>query len=303
MESFEHQELKRLAVAWLVRLGCRAIATEVTCPISRYRVDVAGWLDHSESTLLDAGGLQKRRPGIAASLFDDRVSRRGPRSPRTIVVECKRSRSDFVRDDRNADRLKQRLEMLRKAKDRFERVLIPQSEPHLRESGGSLFPELEKWNFEASRTAAYQRTMKEIERIERRVHRDTKFHTMARYRLADHLVLFTSSDLIKITEVPTGWGLVECGRGRLRRGVGRLGPLENLPLRERISLPPHESRPDRREQMLRNIAVAASRSLITSHTEGRESDNPNGGLNPRYSRITSTPAGPSSQTEGDVPVG
>ena len=293
MESFEHRELKRLAVAWLARLGCRAIATEVTCPISRYRVDVAGWLDHSESTLLDAGGLQKRRPGIAASLFDDRPSRRGRRSPRTIVVECKRSRSDFIRDDRNADRLKQRLEMLRRVRNRFERVLIPQSEPHLRESGASLFPEMETWDFEGSRTAAYRRTMKEIERIERRLHRDTKFHTMARYRLADHLVLFTSSDLIEITEVPTGWGLVECGRRTLRRGAGRLGPLADLPLRERISVPSHESLPDRREQMLRNIAVAASRSLIASHSEAPNAEEPNRGMEPRTSRVAS--GGPSSR--------
>ena len=66
MESIEHLELKRLAVAWLVKLGCRIVATEVRCPIGRYRVDVAGWLDHADSTLLDAGGLQRRGSGIAA---------------------------------------------------------------------------------------------------------------------------------------------------------------------------------------------------------------------------------------------
>ena len=55
MESIEHLELKRLAVAWLARLGCRAVATEVRCPIARYRVDAAGWLDHADGSLLDAG--------------------------------------------------------------------------------------------------------------------------------------------------------------------------------------------------------------------------------------------------------
>ena len=264
MESIEHLELKRLAVAWLVKLGCRIVATEVRCPIGRYRVDVAGWLDHADSTLLDAGGLQRRGSGIAASLFQGVRTGRGPKSPRTIVVECKRSRSDFVRDDRNADRLKRRLAMLRDVRQRFERVLIPEHEPHLRQSGGSLFPELERWDFEGSRTAAYRRTLREIERIERRLHGGTKFHTMAHHRLADHLVLFTSSNLLDLTEVPTGWGLVECGTRRLRRGAGPLGPLEDLPLRERLSLPSHDSPPNRRERLLRNIAAAASRPLIAS---------------------------------------
>ena len=75
MESIEHLELKRLAVAWLARLGCRAIATEVRCPIAKYRVDAAGWLDHADGSLLDAGGLEgrKRRRGC------DPLRRRGPR--------------------------------------------------------------------------------------------------------------------------------------------------------------------------------------------------------------------------------
>ena len=55
MESFAHLELKRLAVACLARLGCQAIATEVRCPISKYRIYVAGWLDHADGELLDAG--------------------------------------------------------------------------------------------------------------------------------------------------------------------------------------------------------------------------------------------------------
>ena len=265
METFEHLELKRLAVAWLVRIGCRAVATEVRCPISRYRVDVAGWLDHAEGELLDAGGLEADRPGISASLFTNGrrpASTKGPRRPRTIVVECKQSRSDFVRDDRDADRLKKRLASLRRTRERFERRLIPEAEPHLRESGGSLFPELERWDFEGSRTSAYQRTLRLIERIEKRLHGETKFHTMPRYRLADHLYLFTPANMLATTEVPTGWGLVECGRRRLRRGAGELGELDDLPLRERIACPSLDSPSSRRQRLLRNIAVAASKSVI-----------------------------------------
>lgn len=280
METFEHLELKRLAIAWLVRLGCRAVATEVKCPISRYRVDVAGWLDHAEGELLDAGGLEAERPGIAASLFNNGrrpPSSKGPRRPRTIVVECKQSRSDFVRDDRDADRIKNRLESLRRTRERFERRLIPEAEPHLRESGGSLFPELERWDFEGSRTSSYRRTLRLIERLERRLHGETKFHTMPRYRLADHLYLFTPANMLAPTEVPTGWGLVECGRRRLRRGAGELGELDDLPLRERVACPSLDSPASRKQRLLRNIAVAASRSVIrdaAAATSPRTADPP-----------------------------
>ena len=265
MESFAHLELKRLAVAWLARLGCQAIATEVRCPISKYRIDVAGWLDHADGELLDAGGLEAERSGIAASLFTDgrrRARSKGPRRPRTIVVECKRSRPDFIRDDRDADRLKTRLESLRRTRTKFERDLIPQSEPHLRESGSSLFPDLETWDFEGSRTSAYRRLLRTIERIERRLHGETKFHTMPRYRLADHFYLFTPTGLLKPRELPDGWGLVECGRRELRDGAGVLGELDALPLRERVACPSIDSPMERRHRMLRNIAAAAGRSVI-----------------------------------------
>ena len=265
MESIEHLELKRLAVAWLARLGCRAVATEVRCPIAKYRVDAAGWLDHAAGPLLDAGGLEGDRARLDSTLFTrDRGGppRRGPARPRTIVVECKRSRADFIRDDRDADRLKGRLAMLRRTREKFERDLLPGCEPHLRESGSSLFRELETWDFEGSRTGSYRRCLREIERIERRLHGETKFHTMHRHRLADHFYLFTPTGMLKPEEVPTGWGLVECGRPILRRGAGALTELDALPLRERIACPSAEAPDERRRRLLRNIAVAASRAVI-----------------------------------------
>ena len=265
MESFAHLELKRLAIAWMARLGCRAVATEVRCPISKYRIDAAGWLDHAEGDLLDAGGLARERTGVDATLFagtNRSRPRRGPARPRTIAIECKQSRADFIRDDRDAERLKTRLTSLRRTREKFERDLIPQSEPHLRESGSSLFHDLETWDYEGSRTSSYRRLLKTIERIEKRLHGETKFHTMPRYRLADHLYLFTPVGLLKSHEIPTGWGLVECGRGTLRKGAGSLGDLDALPLRERISCPPADSPPERRHRLLRNIAAAAGRSVI-----------------------------------------
>ena len=283
MESFAHLELKRLAIAWLARLGCRAVATEVRCPISKYRIDAAGWLDHAEGELLDAGGLARERSGVDATLFTSApkaVRRRGPARPRTIAVECKQSRADFIRDDRDADRLKTKLASLRRTREKFERELIPRSEPHLRESGSSLFRDLETWDFEGSRTSSYQRVLRSIERIERRLHGETKFHTMPHYRLADHFFLFTPVGLLKPHEVPTGWGLVECGRGTLRKGAGSLGELDALPLRERIACPSLESPEPRRQRMLRNIAVAASRAGIDEASRSTSSA-PSGGTGTR----------------------
>ena len=307
MESIEHLELKRLAVAWLARLGCRAIATEVRCPISKYRVDAAGWLDHAEGEILDAGTLARERGGVDATLFTtarETGPRSGPRRPRTIVVECKRSRADFIRDDLDAESVKRRLESLRRTRRRFEEDLIPRSEPHLRESGSSLFPDLETWDFEGSRTSAYRRVLRAIERLERRLHGETKFHTMPRYRLADHLYLFTPTGLLRPNEVPPGWGLVECGRVTLRRGAGPLGELDALPLRERVACPSLRSPEPRRQRLLRNIAVAASRSVIEEasrpsnmprSTHGRPADPspaPDGAVEHRPSKRESEDRGP-----------
>ncbi|MDA1027186.1 MAG: hypothetical protein O3A19_12265, partial [Planctomycetota bacterium] len=72
----------------------------------------------------------------------------------------------------------------------------------------------------------------------------------------------TPTGLLKPHEVPTGWGLVECGRPTLRRGAGSLTELDALPLAERIACPSADAPDERRQRLLRNIAVAASRSII-----------------------------------------
>ncbi|MFM8785425.1 MAG: hypothetical protein ACKOFI_09820, partial [Phycisphaerales bacterium] len=72
METREHLGLKELAASWLISMGCRAVAHEVPCPVARFRVDAAGWM---------------------------------PDGPRTVVIECKASRADFLRDDLRVDDL------------------------------------------------------------------------------------------------------------------------------------------------------------------------------------------------------
>ncbi|MCH8261303.1 MAG: hypothetical protein IIC46_13980, partial [Planctomycetes bacterium] len=86
METFAHRRLKELAVSFLRDGGCLAVATEVRCPISRYRVDAAGYQD----SVRDGAPNRRRR-------------RRCP--PTTIVVECKQSRADFFRDAEQTEAL------------------------------------------------------------------------------------------------------------------------------------------------------------------------------------------------------
>lgn len=106
METRAHCTLKMLAVEFLRSLGCQAVATEVSCPIARYRIDVAGYLD--TIPLADLGG----------------------------AAPCRR-------------RLREELHRIRR---NIEERRIKVNEPHLRCSGSSLFPELEDWDFLASRS-------------------------------------------------------------------------------------------------------------------------------------------------------
>ena len=261
METFAHLELKRIAVAWLARLGCKAIATEVVCPISRYRVDVAGWLDHADGEMLSAGGTSR---GVAAHLFGNgrKKSSAGPKRPRTIVIECKQSRSDFIRDDHDSEQLRRRLESLSKTREKIERDLIPRHEPHLRQSETSLFSELETWDYAASSMATYRKVLRDIRQTQKKLYGQTKFCMMHRYRLADHFFLFTPSGLLKRRDLPEGWGHLEIGRRRLRTGAGLLDELTDIPLKERVIKPSVDSPDNRRQRLLRNIAVAATRDVL-----------------------------------------
>ncbi len=239
VETDAHQHLKRLALEYLRRRGGQALATEVRCPIARYRVDVAGYLDTDPEAGNGAGGRRPRRC-----------------EPRTVMIECKQTRADFLRDRRDADRLldlRQELERMRRA---IEERRIKVHEPHLRQSGSALFPELEDWDFGASRLRAYHRLLRRIRRLETQLYGETKFFTIARYRLADELYLAAPRGMIKRRELPRGWGLLECPRRRL----GRAGP--GVVLSASVDAPPQRSRADFRLRLLRNIAVAASRRTI-----------------------------------------
>ncbi len=243
METRAHCTLKMLAIEFLRSLGCQAVATEVSCPIARYRLDVAGYLDTVPVAEPRRAGPRRRRC-----------------KPQTVLIECKQSRVDFLRDRRDTDRLLRLREELHRIRRHIEERRIKVNEPHLRCSGSSLFPELEVWDFSASRSRGYRRVLGKIRRLERQLYGETKFFTIARYRLADQLYVAAPWGMIRRRELPCGWGLLEYPRRRLTLPHVAGGRSRGA-LRVAVEAPPQATRTALQLRLLRNIAVAASRTI------------------------------------------
>lgn len=262
METAAHGNLKTLAVAFLMRHGCQAVAREVGCPISRWRVDVAGYTDLAQNAELeDANGTlwqaKQKQPRLR-------------RKPATILIECKQSRADFLSDCQERDELLRERNAIEKIQKSLEQKRIKIEEPQLRQSGTYLFGELEQWDFTRSQSRAYRQVQHRIRRIEKKLYGQTKFWLIARYRLADRLYLMAPRGLISQRELPRGWGLIECSARKLAakhaRPAGAWRQDEELPARVTVRAPQHEPRPEYRQRVLRNIAVAATRRVIAIET-------------------------------------
>lgn len=256
METREHHALKRLAIAFLLRQGCRAAAVEVRCPKSKYRVDAAGYLDAPPLTT-------RQEDRSAGTLFQDvRRPRRLRPEPQTVIIECKQARSDFLRDSAATERLLRIRDRLNERLAFLERNVIRQREPHLRRSGSALFPELEAWDFAGTSLRAYHSTLERLQRIEERLHGETKFCTAARHRLADRMYLLTPKGLLKPRETPPGWGLIECPRRLLSSTPVRVGDLPGDAVRLVVEPAVRPCAPEQRVRLLRNIAVAATAAAM-----------------------------------------
>lgn len=233
METQAHQQLKWLAASFLRSLGCLAVAMEVRCPISRYRIDVAG---HCDTDPVE----HCRRPA------------------KTVVVECKQSRADFLRDRTQMERLLRIRNHLERVRLSIEEHRIKIEEPQLRVRGSSLFESLDDWNFAASRLPSYRRTLRRQRRIDQQIYGETKFFLMARYRLADQMFIAAPRGMIWPCELPRGWGLLECPMDGLE-SLADSDRLEEPPsLTVRVDACEQNTHPERRLRWLRNIAVAAS---------------------------------------------
>ncbi len=226
-------------MAFLRDGGCLAVATEVRCPISRYRVDAAGYQDSVRDWQRGRG----RRRGCP---------------PTTIVIECKQSRADFFRDSEQTKALLARRADLQLIRQSIEEYRVKLEEPHLRRSGSALFVELEEWDFAASRLPSYRKVLRQLQLVDEKLHGHTKFHLIARYQLADRLFLAAPRGMIRRCELPPGWGLLECPPQWLDQDRAHERQDEPAALQTTVEAPGRRSRDDHRLRLLRNIAVSAS---------------------------------------------
>ncbi|MES2695023.1 MAG: hypothetical protein V4773_16240 [Verrucomicrobiota bacterium] len=221
-ETENHIRLKTLALAWAQANGFAIAGLEVRVPKSGYRADVAAYA---------RGGGWGSRSEV----------------PRTAVFECKQSRADLLKDAHAEAETRARLAELIERRKCLEEMLAVHR-PDLRR-GEALWPEYDAWDFSSLEHQAYRGVLDELETIQRRVLRGTKFAKMFRYRCADFLYLVVEDNIFAEAEVPAGWGL-------LVRRVTEAG--EEL----RVARVPAalESSAAQRAALLESIAAAGTRA-------------------------------------------
>ncbi|MEA3210880.1 MAG: hypothetical protein QOE70_3937 [Chthoniobacter sp.] len=205
-ESARHLELKRLALQWAQRRGFRVAAAEVSVPHLRVRLDVAACRVESRS----------RSAPISA----------------TAIFECKQSRSDFARDSRSRARTLERMAALTARKLRHEATLRPfyLSLRH----GDSLFSELDGCDFIRTGDECYLRLIAEMKSLSARLHGQTKFDDLLRWRAANLHYVVAEPELFSTEELPAGWGLLIHTGDQLQLGVKPLW--HDVPEPQRLAL-------------------------------------------------------------------
>lgn len=265
MESDLHRELKHAARAWLRASGAAASAHEVRTAIPLWRADVAGWIEGDESRLqlvtsiaraeierACAGGTSDDGPTLfaestgnpldlllqragAVDLFGNpdpspqpAAIRRCMSPVRTVLIECKASRADFLSDRTDLAEATANHARMQRRRDRIHEQLLPRWEPHLRRDGETLFRETDGWDAARSKLASVRQVDRDERLAREALASQVKFDKLAHWRLADHLYLCTQGGLLKAHEVPARWGWLEVTRGalRLRRPAPPLGSPE-----------------------------------------------------------------------------
>jgi hypothetical protein len=219
-ETEAHRRLKTLALAWAQANGFAICGLEVRVPKSGYRADVVAY-----------ARTRGKRDGV-----------------RTAVFECKQSRSDLLKDAHAEQATRARLAELA-ARRRSLEEMFTVHRPDLRR-GEALWPEYDAWDFSSVEHRTYRGVLSELETVQRRVLRGTKFSKMFRYRCADFLYLVVEDGIFAEAEIPAGWGL-------LIRRTDEVG--DGL----RLARPPAEldAAPEQRAALLECIAAAGTRAV------------------------------------------
>ncbi|HVS54429.1 MAG TPA: hypothetical protein VHD62_18880 [Opitutaceae bacterium] len=211
-ETQRHSRLKALALAWAQANGFAICACEVRVPKSGYRADVAACAR-----------------GVGA---------------RTAVFECKQARADLLKDAHAEAATRDRLADLGDRRSKLEE-LFAVHRPDLRR-GEALWPEYDAWDFSSLEHRTYRSVLAELEVMQRRIVRGTKFSKMFRYRCADFLYLVVEDGIYAPAEVPAGWGLLV----RAGDALQLARPPVNL-----------EADAEQRTRLLEAIGVAATRAV------------------------------------------
>jgi hypothetical protein len=214
-ESEAHATLKRLTLLWAQTNGFAIAAPEVRLPKSGYRVDVAACSRGAET--------------------------------RTAVFECKQARADLLKDSHAEQATRLRLTELVARRAALEEMFTTHC-PELRR-GEALWAEFDTWDFARLEHQTYRAVLEEIDCLQRRVVRGTKFSRMFRWRCADLLFLVVEDGIFAEAEIPAGWGLL------MREGDGL------VVRREPVALDPKE---EQRRALLESIALAATRAVNRS---------------------------------------
>jgi hypothetical protein len=211
-ETEAHARLKALTLAWAQGNGFPICGVEVRVPKSGYRADVAA---------LGRGT-----------------------TARAAVFECKQARADLLKDAHAEAATRARLAELVERRRSLEEMLAVHR-PDLRR-GEALWPEYDAWDFSSLEHRSYRGLLDELETVQRRVLRGTKFSKMYRYRSADFLYLVVEDGIFAEAEIPAGWGLLVREGDRLR--------LARVP----VTL---DAAPEQRGALLEMIAVAGTRAV------------------------------------------
>lgn len=211
-ESASHARLKALALAWAQANGYGICGVEVRVPRCGYRADVAA---------IGRGA-----------------------GARTALFECKQSRADLLKDAHAEAATRARLMELAGRRRALEDLLAVHR-PDLRR-GEALWPEYDSWDFSSLEHPTYRGVLAELETMQRRMLRGTKFSKLFRYRCADYLYLVVEDGIFAEAEIPAGWGLL------VRAGDTVRAARPPVPL---------EASPEQRGALLEMIAVAGTRAV------------------------------------------
>lgn len=247
-ESKQHLHLKKLAADWSLDQGFDIVADEIRIPQSGYRADLMAYRRWTrELGSLDVLESSSHREVIETKAFEKSMPREAQGAGFTAILECKQSRSDFLRDMGEWAELQERLETLQKRKIIIERLIRTH---HLEWTQKEcLFPELDPIDLDRVIHPTYLKVLQQMRLLSKRKRKESKFDCLSRYESANLLYLVVEPGLIKSHEAPAGWGVLE------RRGE------DQLELRIRPQWRPASQKI--RVQALENI----SRKLFHSYRE------------------------------------